>query len=219
MASDWTYHFSHAWKNIVRDSDWTYQFFHVWKPSFAPLIGQNSVAYENLQHSFLVSISQYVYNKLIYIPILACSARRSYILYWIVHVKKIKCLLLPSAHLFDFWYINNSCVNTVRQHFPWSILYIHFLTINLLKPDLVMWLLKLMQSWTASVSDIRLSEHWNKTFSIFVTIKACFDFVTQLFHGSLLSISLSFAILKLFLYGTVHSLCFIPYSPCFILSL
>ena len=22
-----------------------------------------------------------------------------------------------------FWYVNNSCVNTVRQHFPWSILY------------------------------------------------------------------------------------------------
>ena len=22
VASDWTYHFSHMWKNIVRDSDW-----------------------------------------------------------------------------------------------------------------------------------------------------------------------------------------------------
>ena len=32
VASDWTYHFSHTWKNIVRDSDWTYHFFHVWKP-------------------------------------------------------------------------------------------------------------------------------------------------------------------------------------------
>ena len=30
------------------------------------------------------------------------------------------------THLFDFWYVNNSCVNTVRQHFPWSILYILF---------------------------------------------------------------------------------------------
>ena len=29
--------------------------------------------------------------------------------------------------LFDFWYVNNSCVNTVRQHFPWSILYVLFL--------------------------------------------------------------------------------------------
>ena len=27
VASDWTYHFSHTWKNIVRDSDWTYHFF------------------------------------------------------------------------------------------------------------------------------------------------------------------------------------------------
>ena len=41
VASDWTYHFSHTWKNIVRDSDWTYHFFHVWKPSFAPLISKN----------------------------------------------------------------------------------------------------------------------------------------------------------------------------------
>ena len=39
VASDWTYHFSHKWKNIVPDSDWTYHFFHEWKPSFAPLIG------------------------------------------------------------------------------------------------------------------------------------------------------------------------------------
>ena len=39
VTSDWTYHFSHAWKNIVRDPDWTYHFFHVWKTSFAPLIG------------------------------------------------------------------------------------------------------------------------------------------------------------------------------------
>ena len=33
LASDWTYHFSLMWKNIVRDFDWTYHFFHVWKPS------------------------------------------------------------------------------------------------------------------------------------------------------------------------------------------
>ena len=32
-------------------------------------------------------------------------------------------LLVRCAHSFDFWYVNNSCVNTVRQHFPWSILY------------------------------------------------------------------------------------------------
>ena len=33
-------------------------------------------------------------------------------------------LLVRCVHSFDFWYVNNSCVNTVRQHFPWSILYI-----------------------------------------------------------------------------------------------
>ena len=27
VASDWTYHFAHTWKNIVRNSDWTYLFF------------------------------------------------------------------------------------------------------------------------------------------------------------------------------------------------
>ena len=25
-------------------------------------------------------------------------------------------------YLYDFWYVNNLCVNTVCQHFPWSIL-------------------------------------------------------------------------------------------------
>ena len=39
-------------KHIVRDSDWTYHaFFFVWKASFAPFIGENSLAYENLRHS------------------------------------------------------------------------------------------------------------------------------------------------------------------------
>ena len=33
-------------------------------------------------------------------------------------------LLVRCAHSFDFWYVNNSCVYTTRQHFPWSILYI-----------------------------------------------------------------------------------------------
>ena len=39
----------------------------------------------------------------------------------VVFVSEI--LLVRCAHSFDFWYVNNSCVNTVRQHFPWSILY------------------------------------------------------------------------------------------------
>ena len=33
-------------------------------------------------------------------------------------------LLVRCAHSFGFWYVNNSWVNTVRQHFPWSILYL-----------------------------------------------------------------------------------------------
>ena len=40
----------------------------------------------------------------------------------VVFVSEI--LLVRFAHSFDFWYVNNSCVNTVRQHFPWSILYL-----------------------------------------------------------------------------------------------
>ena len=40
----------------------------------------------------------------------------------VVFVSEI--LLVRCAHSFDFWYVNNSCVNTIRQHFPWSILYV-----------------------------------------------------------------------------------------------
>ena len=40
----------------------------------------------------------------------------------VVFVSEI--LLVRCAHSFDFWYVNNSCVNTVRQHFQWSILYV-----------------------------------------------------------------------------------------------
>ena len=40
----------------------------------------------------------------------------------VVFVSEIS--LVRCAHSFDFWYVNNSCVNTVRPHFPWSILYI-----------------------------------------------------------------------------------------------
>ena len=41
----------------------------------------------------------------------------------VVFVSEI--LLVRSAHSFDFWYVNNSCVNTARRHFPWSILYLN----------------------------------------------------------------------------------------------
>ena len=40
----------------------------------------------------------------------------------VVFVSEI--LLVRCARSFHFWYVNNSCVNTVRQHFPWSILYL-----------------------------------------------------------------------------------------------
>ena len=49
-----------------------------------------------------------------------------YGIYALVFVSEI--LLVRCAHSFDFWYVNNSCVNTVRQHFPWSILYIRHAT-------------------------------------------------------------------------------------------
>ena len=44
----------------------------------------------------------------------------------VVFVSEI--LLVRCAHSFDFWYVNNSYVTTVRKYFPWSILYIfkHF---------------------------------------------------------------------------------------------
>ena len=43
----------------------------------------------------------------------------------VVFVSEI--LLVRCAHSFDFWYVNNSCVNTVRQHFRWSILYLFYI--------------------------------------------------------------------------------------------
>ena len=39
----------------------------------------------------------------------------------VVYVSEIS--IVRRAHLFDFWYKNNSCVNTIRPRFPWSILY------------------------------------------------------------------------------------------------
>ena len=54
-----------------------------------------------------------------------------YGIYALVFVSEI--LLVRCAHSFDFWYVNNSCVNTVRQHFPWSILYFrHSISLRIL---------------------------------------------------------------------------------------
>ena len=59
VTSDWTYHFSHTWKNIVCHSDWMYHFFfmcqkHISLSDWLELI---------CIHSFLVSIfSTYITN-------------------------------------------------------------------------------------------------------------------------------------------------------------
>ena len=55
----------------------------------------------------------------------------------VVFVSEI--LLVRCTHSFDFWYVNNSCVNTVRQHFPWSILYIPHRFYNKLSIFWIQW--------------------------------------------------------------------------------
>ena len=46
----------------------------------------------------------------------------------VVFVSEI--LLVRCAHSSDFLYVNNSCVNTVRLHFLWSIVYIWVHMVN-----------------------------------------------------------------------------------------
>ena len=58
-------------------SDWTNDFSHTWKTSFALLIGQNLFPNENLRHGFLVSKSQYLYNKRIILT--ACENISSHV--------------------------------------------------------------------------------------------------------------------------------------------
>ena len=62
-------------------------------------------------------MSQYLYNK----HNTTCKVLRSVFTYSLILCQKSQ--LVRCAHSFDFRYKNNSCVNTVRQHFPWSILY------------------------------------------------------------------------------------------------
>ena len=38
-------------------------------------------------------------------------------------------LAVRCAHSFDFWYVNNSCGNAVRQHFQSSILYLCYVKV------------------------------------------------------------------------------------------
>ena len=62
LASDWTYHFSLMWKNVVRNSDWMYHYFFFTCENHSSLLwlAKNSFAYQNLQHNFLVNVCQYV---------------------------------------------------------------------------------------------------------------------------------------------------------------
>ena len=57
-------------------------------------------------------MSQYVYNKHYTTWKEFCT------------VFKHSLFLYQKSQSLNFWYVNNSCVNTVRPHFPWSILYI-----------------------------------------------------------------------------------------------
>ena len=66
-------------------------------------------------------MSQYVYNKHNTTWKVLCTVcTHSLFLYQ-------KSYSFTANHSFDFWSVNNSCVSTVRQHFPSSILYILFI--------------------------------------------------------------------------------------------
>ena len=70
----------------------------------------------------------------------------------VVFVSEI--LLVRCAHSFDFWYVNNSCVNTVRQHFPRSILYFLLVSSSC--------------KWTGRILDGHISAQYKKGFALFV---------------------------------------------------
>ena len=44
--------------------------------------------------------------------------------------------LVRYAHSFVFWYANNSCINTIRTHFPWSNLYVSLNVYNGLQAEI-----------------------------------------------------------------------------------
>ena len=70
----------------------------------------------------------------------------------VVFVSEI--LLVHCAHSFDFWYGNNSCVKTVRQPFPWSILYNMLKVVPLFCP-----------APTHYLQHITLQHQWGRRFS------------------------------------------------------
>ena len=77
----------------------------------------------------------------------------------------IEILLVRCAHSFDFWYVKNSCVNAVRQHFSWSILYeIHHDSLNsrsnaiALGKKLIAKILSLTRRWSKYIVFLALQQ-------------------------------------------------------------
>ena len=66
-------------------------------------------------------MSQYIFNKHNTTWKVLCTVFRHSFFFLVSEILLARC-----AHSLEFWYVNNSCViNTVRQLFPWSILFIH----------------------------------------------------------------------------------------------
>ena len=68
VAFDWTYHFSHLGKNIVRDSDWTYHFFFTCENHRSLLwLARTNLRTKIYDIAFWwVFLSMYIINLLIY---------------------------------------------------------------------------------------------------------------------------------------------------------
>ena len=75
----------------------------------------------------------------------------------VVFVSEI--LLVRCAHSFDFWHVNNSCVNTARQHFPWSILYLF----DLFAPANFAWPSWALQPSQEKLKKKMLMQNWDGT--------------------------------------------------------
>ena len=42
------------------------------------------------------------------------------LMYWLLHMRNLACCT-DCTHLFDFWYISTSCINSIRVHFPYIV--------------------------------------------------------------------------------------------------
>ena len=76
----------------------------------------------------------------------------------VVFVSEIS--LVRCAHSFDFWYVTNSCVNTVRPHFPWSILYVFLISEVKEGPILEKCVLSIVLISMGSVLTVSLLSSW-----------------------------------------------------------